>query len=147
MASMEGSTWQAKRLRANKLAQEAEDLARYGEEELERRKQAKRAIADERCQRINPIVDDARRRGFGYFRSLLDLRKDGIRLQFADGKGTFYERMIGYSKLSNKHNIHLLLHDRSDIENSVHSYVRGMDGIGMLDHGMTATRVRATWEH
>jgi len=142
---MENEPWQVTEARKRREERKHEEIARYGEEGYARRQEAKQAVLNELKGRLDLFAEGAKKRGFVYFRALLDLHRNiSIRLQFADGKGKFYERSVGLERLVTKHLGHALLMDFSDIEGLVHSYVRHIPGIGMLDHGMQVERVRAT---
>jgi DNA-binding FadR family transcriptional regulator len=142
---MEIEPWQVTEARKRHEERKHEEIARLGEEGYARRQEAKQAVFNELKTRLDLLAEDAKKRDFVYFRTLLDLHKNtSIRLQFGNGKGKFYERSVGLERLVTKHLRNALLTEYSDIEALVHSYVRNLPGIAMLDHGMQVERVRAT---
>jgi hypothetical protein len=90
---------------------------------------------------MRPFIEQARRRNFLYFRSLVDYgKRDTLKLQFADGKGSYYVRSVSVAKLAEKHGIDPDMHL---IDGRIYHAMLD-DGFGGLDHGMQVTRVRAT---
>jgi hypothetical protein len=134
---------EVKRLIAQRDEREADERRRLGEEGYAKAVAARDIAIQRLRERVDPLVADARRRGFVYFRSLQEIgaRSATIRLQFADGKGSFYERRLGIEKLVKE--VGMPSGWKWRLESAIHSYVRSLDGIGMLDHGMQAKRVRA----
>jgi hypothetical protein len=147
MAEESAFQQRARELRQQRDEIEERDRAHYGEEEYQRRYTAKVATVRTLYERVNPLVEEARKRRFVYFRCSLDTGPDmSIRLQFADGRGTFYERSLSIGKVARVHGLRVSLIDAVEINGSVHNYVRGLEGIKMLSRGMTARRVRANGE-
>jgi hypothetical protein len=94
---------------------------------------------------VLPLVEEARQRGFVFFDCYLktSLPTMPVRLQFADGTGSYYEKSLGIHKVAQKHGFSPTLGDATDINATVRSYVRHLDGIRMLDRGMRRRRVSA----
>jgi len=139
----EGIAWQAKKLRELRDEWHRAERASRGEEEYTRILGARAAAIQALCNRADPLVIEARTRGFVYFRTMRDLgsRPDAIRLQFADGKGSFYERSLGIERIASKVGLPRAWY--RELEPALHSYVRSLDGIRMLASGMQIKRVRA----
>ena len=147
MAQESAFEQRARELRNQRDEIEKQDRSRLGEEEYQRRRGARRATIKTLCQRVMPMVEEARKRRFVYFRCSLDTGPGmSIRLQFADGKGAFYERSLSIDKVARDHGLETRLTDAVEINGSLHVYVRGLKGIEMLGPGMTAKRVRQTPE-
>jgi hypothetical protein len=133
------------------LTTSAKRTSASGERELPERVDSKavsgrhsQARLNQLRERLDLLAEEAKKRGFVYFR--VDRRSNGvsIRMQFADGKGKFYERSVGLERLVKEQFGSPFLPVYSDIEDLVRSYVRNLSGIGAADHGMLDERVRAT---
>jgi hypothetical protein len=131
----------------HRLAEEhrTNQIERYGEEGYSEREKVKDAVISDVIQRANPLIDEARRRGFVFVRC--DTNRDAMSLpvtmQFADGKGQFYERSLPIAKDAAKHGLRVTLSDAVDVRVAVESYVRGLDGFKGIESGMKRRRVRA----
>jgi hypothetical protein len=66
-----------------------------------------------------------------------------LRLIFANGTGDFYSRSLGLERLMKKHLSSPRMMEYHDVSNVVHLYVRGINGIKMLEHNMRRNRVSA----
>jgi hypothetical protein len=131
-------------LRKNAQERRESELKKYGGEGYQKRQQAKRVVIEAVIERINPFVDEARKRGFVFFQCDLELMPSfALLLYFADGRGHFYSRSIGLERLMNKHVTLPGIMDHHDIKNAIHFYVRGLDGIRMLERSMRRKRIRA----
>jgi hypothetical protein len=138
--------WRVRETRERYEKRRQMEMKEYGEDEYARRVKATAAVIDTVCGWVKPLVSEARERGFVYFRCGLKLMPNlAVGLEFADGKGQFYERSIGLERLMRKHlsGPVATLPEYTDVSNAVHRYVRGLEGIKMLNHGMKAKRVRA----
>jgi hypothetical protein len=113
-------------------------------EEHARREAAKMAVITDLSERVGPIVDDARGRGFVFFSCELyfGARSIPIRLRFGDGKGAYYERLLAIWRLAGQYGLRPTLEERWDINTAIDDYVRSLEGIRMLDQGMVRRRVR-----
>ena len=141
------NSWQITEARKRHETRRREEIAKLGEENYRRRQAAKRAVFEELRERLDTLANNAKARGFVYFRARLNLGGPAeitLRLQFADGNGKFYEHSIGLERLIQKHLGTAVLMEYSDIENLVHLYIRNLPGIEMLRRGMQSERVRAS---
>jgi hypothetical protein len=100
-------------------------------------------IAIELLAYIGPFIEEARQRGFHYFRSLVDYRTCGIQLQFADGKGKYYLRAVSLGRLCRRHGTSPDYRVASQVSDHVYIHLLHEEGFGMLDHGMMRERVKA----
>jgi hypothetical protein len=105
--------------------------------------EGEQAVLNELKERLDLYAEDAKKRGFVYFRADLHANDVSVRLQFADGKGRFYERSVGLRLLVKKHFGNAFVPVYSDIANLVNFYIRDLPGMGILDHSMLAQRVPA----
>lgn len=144
MGSQSEFEQRSRELRQGHDALEQMDRKRYGEEEFQRRHMAKLATAQTLHERVQPLVEEARKRRFAYFNCELGSSSQwSIRLQFADRDGAFYERSLSINKVAVTLGLKPTMIDALEINGSVLAYVRGLDGIKMLGRGMKAKRVRA----
>jgi hypothetical protein len=102
-------------------------------------------VVSDVIERVNPLVDEARRRGFMFVRC--DTNRNAMSLpvivQFADGKGQYYERSLAIAKDAAKHGLRVTLSDAVDVRVAVESYVRSLDGFNGIESRMKRRRVRA----
>ena len=107
------------------------------------RQAAKQATLQELQRIVMPSVEEARHRGHVFFDCLLKIsvRSMPIKLQFADGQGAYYEKTLGSQKLALKHGFSPTLGDAVDFNAGLRVYIRGLEGIKMLDRGMKGRRV------
>jgi hypothetical protein len=139
----EAPEWCMREMKERYEKRRQDEIKEYGEEEYARRIKAKEAVAKAVNERAAPMVDEARACGFMYFRCGLNTGTSiAIVLQFADGKGKYYERSIGLEKLMRKHLVHPSLPEYCDVSEALHREIRSMDGIEMLWYGMKRKKVR-----
>jgi len=137
-------SYEVLRLRKASKERDDKDKARYGEEGFKARQETKRAIGRDLVERIRPVAEAAKLRGFVYFQCRPGPHYDGLELQFADGKGTYFRRSIRLNRFADKHRISLDWQECFDIASALEHAVKDIFEMGYLDHGMTAKRVRAT---
>jgi hypothetical protein len=123
------------------------ELARYGEQVYADRQKAIDAAIDVVVGWIIPLMDEARKLGCGFFRCDLHhaLRSTSlgecIRIQFADGRGKYFERCPSLDKTMNRFLTHPSGPEYWDVVSAVHRYVRER-GFGPLSSRMLQQRVK-----
>jgi len=131
----------------HKVAEEHREsqIRQYGEEGYAQREKVKDAVISDVIERVNPLVDEARRRGFTFIRC--DTNRNAmsmpVTIQFADGKGQFYERSLPIAKDAAKHGLSVSLSDAVDVRVAVENYLSRLDGFKGIESGMKRRRVRA----
>lgn len=128
-------------LRARKRWKELDerDKARYGDG-YEERLRIRAAIESDVLEQIKPMAENARARGFCFFRCTED--SDRLQLQFADGEGAYFQRSVSLNRFAAKHRIPSW-HECSRISSAMEHYVEDLYGMRSLDHGMMSRRVPA----
>ncbi len=131
-------------LRRRKYRRELDDRekARYGDA-YEEWLRIRAAFKSDVWAWIKPMAEDASARGFRYFRCNQDTNRFQLQLQFADGKGSYFQRSVSLNRFADKYALSLNWDECLRIRSAVESYIRELVGMGMLDHGMTARRVPA----
>ena len=130
-----------------KIAEEHREnqIRQYGEEGYAEREKIKDAVIGEVIELAKPLVDEARNRGFMFVRcdTNRSARSLPVIVQFADGKGQYYERSLAIAKVAGKHELSVTLSDAVDLRVAVENYVRSLDGFKGIESRMKRIRVRA----
>jgi hypothetical protein len=148
MADQENNTPSFWPWHLRKMADERKqrELEKFGEKGYAERQAGIDRAVDEVITWVTPLMEEARSRDFKYFRCSLDLGRAastafGIRMQFADGKGNYFERCPGFTKILEKYVGHASIPEHWDVVDAIHSFVR-QRGFGMLESRMCRQRVK-----
>lgn len=132
--------YQVLRLRKRRREIDERDQELYGDGYQERLR-IRDAIGSDVFEWIKPMAENARARGFSFFRCNTD--RSRLQLQFADGKGAYFQRSVSLKRFADKYGISLDWNECPDISSATESCVLGLNGMRSLDHGMTSKRVPA----
>ena len=121
-------------------------IQQYGEEGYTQREAVKDVVIAQVIEHAGPLVDEARRRGFTFVRC--DTNRDALSLpvliQFADGKGQYYQRSLAIAKVAATHGLNVTLSDAVDVRVAVENHLRGLEGFKGIESNMKKKRVPAS---
>ena len=117
------------------------------EEFVARRSRAEKAILEDLCTRVLPMVEAARNRGFDsfYCRVNMSIHTYPMKIRFFDGKGNFFDRSLGYAKVASAHGLDPGTVDSVSIQCGLRSYILRVEGMRLvIGRNMGLSRVSLT---